>query len=462
MSRRDRATVESILLVVVLTGCGQTDSSAPPTAGSPAAAPKAAVSLVSVAQPERTWEQKLGAVFTSVPDDLTVAVARLELPRLEGGHAIWGSTGRDDRGSLWFGVSVHGTKSAYLLQYDPVQDQFTNRGDVVSQLRRCGVYRDGETQMKIHSKLYQADDGFLYFASMDETDEEDDGSRYPTWGGHLWRMNLDTYEWEHLLATKEALIALAGAGRWIYALGYFNHVVYQHDTQTNQVRSREVGSVGGHISRNLIADARGHVYIPLVEDAPPGTPPSADQQPALRTSLVELGTDLEPLHQTPVPHYHATADFESHGIIAFTFLRDQSFVFSTHSGFVYRVRPPPDESAASVEELGWFHPEGEAYAASLFTVDGETLLVGQANKPYQPHQWIVYDLASRSSRLAEVAAGEELLALPKLHQYGTHTRDNAGNCYCVGRIQGESGKDPVILRFTHSDSRPRPASGDPP
>jgi hypothetical protein len=109
----------------------------------------------------------------------------LAIPTIPGGHAVWGSTGRDDQGSLWFGVAVHGKPSAHLLEYDPATDQFSDRGNVVSQLQQCGIYRESEARMKIHSEFYQADDGFLYFASMDETDEEEDGSRYPTWGGHL-------------------------------------------------------------------------------------------------------------------------------------------------------------------------------------------------------------------------------------------------------------------------------------
>ena len=68
-------------------------------------------------------------------------------------------------------------------------------------------------------------DGFLYFASMDEEGENANGSRLPTWGGHLWRMNQATYKWEHLLAAREALIAVAGGGKYIFSLGYFGHVL---------------------------------------------------------------------------------------------------------------------------------------------------------------------------------------------------------------------------------------------
>lgn len=432
------------MMTVVSCGCDQSVSVDIPITAVTDASPAAVV-------PVRTWEQKLGSVFTPVPEGKAPQITELAIPTIPGGHAVWGSTGRDDQGSLWFGVAVHGKPSAHLLEYDPATDQFSDRGNVVSQLQQCGIYRESEARMKIHSKFYQADDGFLYFASMDETDEEEDGSRYPTWGGHLWRMNLETHQWEHLLATKEALIAVAGAGRWIYALGYFNHVVYQYDTETEQIRSHAVGSVGGHVSRNFIADARGHVYVPAVEESL-DTVEGPDDDPKLSASLVELDTELREVNRTPMEHYDATRDFDSHGIIAFTFLQDQSCVFSTHTGFLYQIRPADDDSAAAVEELGYFHLDGEAYASSLFTFDGRKLLVGQANKKPKLRHWIVCDLESRSSHLAEGVTGQDCFDQHKLLLYGTHTRDNAGNFYAVGRKQGEAGKDPVILKISYTNA----------
>ncbi len=124
------------------------------------------------------------------------------------------------------------------------------------------MLREGAHQAEVPLKIIEGPDGYLYFASMDEDGENPDGSQLPTWGGHLWRMNLRTHRWEHLLATKEALIAAGGAGRYVYALGYFGHVLYQYDTETNRTARVEVGSVDGHISRNFLVDRRGHVFVP--------------------------------------------------------------------------------------------------------------------------------------------------------------------------------------------------------
>ena len=95
-------------------------------------------------------------------------------------------------------------------------------------------------------------------------------------------------EWEHLLKTKEALIAVGGGGRWVYALGYFGHVLYQFDTQTKQVQSVRVGSVGGHISRNFLVDLNGHAYVPRIRPRP-----TAENPKALAAELVEWDEQLQ-------------------------------------------------------------------------------------------------------------------------------------------------------------------------
>jgi hypothetical protein len=74
--------------------------------------------------------------------------------------------------------------SAHLMRYDPTIDAWHDRGAVVDQLKAAGVHRDGEGQVKIHSKIIPADDGWLYFASMDEDGENPSASTPPRWGGH--------------------------------------------------------------------------------------------------------------------------------------------------------------------------------------------------------------------------------------------------------------------------------------
>lgn len=429
--------------LIALGGCEAGKSPQGKLAGTESQRPGSSASKTEPAVTRRSLAARLGAVWTDVPADRTPRFELLDWT-VESGHAIWGSSGRDDLGRLYFGVAVVDSPSAYVLQYDPRSGEFNVRGDVVQNLRAAGIHRDGESQMKIHSKFWQADDGYLYFASMDETGEKPDGSAYPTWGGHLWRIHTQTYRWEHVLATKEALIALAGCGRWIYALGYFHHVVYQYDTQTGQTRSYAVGSVGGHVSRNLLVDKRAHVYVPrvrAVERTEAGKPVSR-----FEAHLVELNARCEPVQQTPLEHYEVTPDFGSHGITAFTHLRDGSCVLVTSKGYLYHIVPPDFDRPAAVEPLGWFHPRGEAYATCLFTFAGKRYLVGQAQHRRGPPRWITYDLQQRGSHIVTGFPGQQLLQLENLLIFGTHTRDDLGNAYLVGQAKIKRKTAPIIIQ----------------
>jgi len=195
-------------------------------------------------------------------------VTPLSVPQFAGAHAIWGSTGQDSRGHIWFGVTTEGipVPSAHLFEYDPDASGIVDRGNVIAQLSAAGVLRPGEHQAKIHSRIVQGPDNDLYFASMDEEGESANGTHMPRWGGHLWRLKLDTYQWQHLFTAPEALIAVAAGGRFIYALGYFGHVLYRFDTKDGDVQHVAVGSVNGHVSRNFLADHRGHAYVPRLRE----------------------------------------------------------------------------------------------------------------------------------------------------------------------------------------------------
>lgn len=114
----------------------------------------------------------------------------VELPEIHLANAVWGATGRDDAGNIYVGVSCHGSdlSSSALCKISPGSDQAINLGDAVSNLQRLGLSDDKTTQMKIHCKPVQADDGYVYFTSMDEHGEKEDGSKLPTYGSHLWRI----------------------------------------------------------------------------------------------------------------------------------------------------------------------------------------------------------------------------------------------------------------------------------
>jgi hypothetical protein len=123
----------------------------------------------------RSIAERSGSVFLPTPDTAFSAprVRALTLPDIAGGTSVWGATGRDARGHLYVGVSAgDATESPHLLEYDPATDGWSDRGNAVDELRRLSLLRDGESQVKLHSKIVQAADGLLYFATFDEEGED--------------------------------------------------------------------------------------------------------------------------------------------------------------------------------------------------------------------------------------------------------------------------------------------------
>jgi hypothetical protein len=421
-----------------------------------------AVALIAAASFTSANAQKLlisGKRPQPMIESVGPQVVRLDLPSFDGAHAIWGSTGQSADGHIWFGVTAEGTPvpSAHLFEYDPAADRFTPRGDVVGQLSAAGILRKGEHQAKIHSRIVQGPDNYLYFSSMDEEGEHEDGSQLPRWGGHLWRMSLATYKWEHLLATPEALIAVAVGDRYVYALGYFGHVLFQFDTMTRDVKRIPVGSLGGHVSRNFIADYRGHAFVPrLRADA------EALVRRTARVSIVELGPNLEELKETPLEQelYFEASLTGTHGITGLQEMADGSWYFSTHVGFLYRVQPPPrsspfDHSAATVSRVSWLHPSGQMYVASLFTPDGADTMLALSHNILSTgatgrYQWLTLDLKNGVSRVAPFAVGSmDESVVSRMLLYGSSTRDSLGNHYVVGiAANGSNGEMPIVLRVT--------------
>jgi len=352
-------------------------------------------------------------------------VRRVEIPKFKGTFSIWGATGRDHRGHIWFGVCGHDLTypTGHLFELNPATGKVTDRGDLISALKANKVYQPDELQMKIHSKIIQGCGGHLYFVSMDENFEDMRAEKLPKWGGHMWRYRLPENRWEHLLRTREPLIAAAGGKRYLYGMGYFGHKVYRYDLKTRKVLSVRVGSTGGHVSRNIIVDAREHLFVPRLE---------RDGR-ELVASLVEYDTNLRELRATKLRHYIRRNPVNCHGIIGYQPLPDGRIVFSTHHGFLYVVEPTKGEAPSQVRELGWFHPRGSSYAPSLFLdAAGENLMGVTARRGR--HQWVTYNLKTRRRRAETIDVTEgKPIEHRKTLLYGSITRDDSGNCYLVGK-----------------------------
>jgi hypothetical protein len=386
-----------------------------------------------------SFADRTGSTFLPAPANPAQppTLERLSLPAVPGGQAIWGATGRDRSGGIWFGVSVRGSrdKSARLLRYDPATRSWSNRGNAIDQLRLAGLYRNDIGQVKIHSKIVTADDGWLYFASSDEDGENADGQIPPRWGGHLWRTRPADDRWQHVLAVPEGLVAAGAAGRYVYALGYWGHVLHQYDTLNGTARRVVVGSVGGHVSRNFLTAVNGHAWVPRIRRGADG---------AFSAELVEFDTQLKEIARTPLEFYLGKgAPAPNHGITGIATLPDGRMAFTTARGHLYLVEPA-DGAPATVVAVGWFHPDGERYAPSLFAYGGANLLAGVTQRGSR-FDWVVYELITRSSTATTLDTG----ALGGALLYGSVTRDDAGGSYLVGWAEASMGSPvPLALRAT--------------
>jgi hypothetical protein len=389
----------------------------------------------------RSEDIRVGTRFLPPSSFAAPDVIDLKVPVPPSVDAIWGATGRDDQGRIYVGLSSHGAvePNAYLYRYDPTTGHFEPQGDVLSELHRArGAMLEGG-QNKLHSKIFQADDGFLYFSSFDEAGE----TRYanPEWGGHLWRKRPDDLKWQHLLATPEALIAVNVHGTGVFALGYCGHVLYRFDTETNAIIKVEVGSVPGHVSRNFLVDRNGHAYVPQVR---------ADLTGKQVATLQEYDSSLVPVGEHDLPKYVSAPMHSNQGIVAYTALRDGSIAFLVGKGDLYLVRPD-DHGPASVSYLGKMHPAGDANIKNLFSYDGRRLLVsaGRQSRPGSPWEWLIYELDSGVSAAKPLSVGLGLKNVKAMQVYGSLTRDNDGDFYVAGFINqtGRQSSVPVLLRL---------------
>ena len=394
----------------------------------------------SAADPARkpaTYEERAGLLvtpMTALPSDAP-ATKELTPPPFSDAYAVWSSTGRDLGGRIWYGISAESARmSAHLMQYDPESDTWKDRGAVLEQLRAAGLLRAGEGQIKIHSRMITAEDGWIYFASTDEDGEVEDGSVLPRWGGHLWRIDPDSGAWQHLLTAAEGLVAVSGVGRYVYALGYWGHVLIQYDTATGTLKRTTVGSVGGHVSRNFLADVNGHAYVPRVTKA--GN--------KIAAALVEYDAELREVAATPLEFYTGRLSIDqNHGIIGVAYLGDGRLAFTTHVGQLYLIEPRAD-GPAKVSAMGWFHPQAATYAPSLFAVDGRRFLAGVTQRGRR-FDWVTFDLQSKKS----VAHQLDTKGLRDVLLYCSMARDNAGRFYLGGwASNGKGGQRPLLLQVT--------------
>lgn len=353
----------------------------------------------------------------------------IPVPDLPDADAIWGATGRDNRGRIWIGVSgKRFGSSGHLLRYDPDTRTWTVAGRVLDKLDRAGLAAPGMGQVKLHSRIVQAGDGWMYFTSMDEEGEREDGSALPKWGSHIWRIHPDTLEWQHRFASPDALIALGAAGSSVWALGYWNHVVVHHHIRSGKTKRATAGSVGGHISRNLVVDARGHAFVPRLSTTEPVA------------QLLEFDADLRLLAHPILSGYAMPGDpAANHGITGLATRADGAAWFTTHAGKLFGITSVKAKPAR-VHPRGDFHPAGGGYAPSLFLLDDRTTLAGLVQRGTR-FDWVERDLSGGTATSVELDTSR----WRGLLLYGSMTRDRSGRFYVVGRTDMAKGHRPLVV-----------------
>lgn len=111
------------------------------------------------------------------------------------------------------------------------------------------------------------------------------------------------------------------------------------------------------------------------------------------------------------------------------------------------MAPPRDEtSPAAVEDIGWFHPGGSRYVASMFRDDASGALFGVAyasNYGAEEFEW-VRRLPRGPATVAAFPYGTEQRFPHGAVLYGSMTRDQAGRFYVVGSMNYK----PLVLQVT--------------
>ena len=108
-----------------------------------------------------------------------------------------------------------------------------------------------------------------------------------------------------------------------------------------------------------------------------------------------------------------------------------------------------NHAPAEVRRIGWFHPGGSRYVASLFTPDGIGTLYGLAANPGDAtggrrFEWLACETSGAKCGVAAFespAVDSSMVNASAL--FGSSTRDAQGGHYVVGMTRGYK---PIVLR----------------
>ncbi len=392
-------------------------------------------------QTVRSLESKLGTKFTKVKDIQfkSPTFNHLNLLTDAPGTAILGAIGRDDTGNIYFGASTYRGyhDNAYVYQFNPKTKVVVAQSSVIEQLKRAHLYKEGMSQSTLHSKFYLADDGYLYFTSMDSFSSKIDLASLSKSASFLWRKKPNDINWEHVLSTREDLVSVQTDGRYVYVLGNPNHVLYQFDTLSRRIKRVAVGSVGTHTSRHFLVSPNGRIFVPKVQKLADNT---------IVTDLLEYDSNLNVVDTHPLRYYYDPKKYNGHGIVSYSHMKNNAIYFVTGQGALYKI----EEIRDLKHEVTFTHFFDENntignFIPSLFTLDGQDFLVGLGKEPSNSqHQWFIHEISTNTTVKYNLPELDKNLKLS-----GSVTRDNMGNMYVAGvDVNDASQNKAVILQLS--------------
>ncbi|WP_395344648.1 hypothetical protein PN836_007755 [Ningiella sp. W23] len=307
----------------------------------------------------------------------------------ETGEMIWGAATADVDGNLFFAVSSYqqDNNSASLLKYIPDSALTIPRSDVITQLASEGNLDDDIIQDRIQGNMAMAEDGYLYFVSMDyKTETREKQSLY---GGRLWRKLPQSTNWDLVLNSDASLATVHTHGQFVYTLGHWGHVLYQYNTQTQRSTNIPVGSVPGHYSRDFLVDASGSIFVPRIEKLQDGE---------INAVLVEIDESLGVADFHPLNHYWNGDGFGNHGIVSQTLMENGELYFVTSGGYLYKITQN-EVGRNVVHELGLFDTQQtNMYISALYSPDNNSLLVGLGrSKEHDEYRWFIRELNTQTT-----------------------------------------------------------------
>ena len=323
------------------------------------------------------------------------------------------------------------------MEYDPDSDRVTDRGDVLGELRQSGLLRPGESPGRDpHPR--RAGGGRLPLLRLRKRDAADTG-RAGGGGSHLWRLRPPDGRWEHLLRGARR-VGRRGLRRAVRLRAGPPRPRPVPVRAARRGTSAPLGSAGRRRLRPnaLLADHRGHVYVPRLGD-PAG----------VAMTLVEFNPDLARWRscRSTGPGRPRASRAPGRGRSRWPTGRwspSPTGGFSTASPRARGTgRPASRRSARSTRK-------GDANVFSLASPDGRRYLMGLARRPAR---------RGRPLRMARLRpAGEPAGRRPRNDRRrrrprtgrprpaGSITRDDAGRFYVGGSYRRDDAARPLLLQ----------------